>query len=52
MPTKRIFEVVIVGAILVHPAMGLVKMWGQKRLATGKPTGFLHGVAEIAIVLA
>lgn len=52
MPTRRIFEVALVIAVFTHPAMGLVKMWAQKRLATGKNSGIIHGAAEIAIILA
>lgn len=52
MPTRRIFELVIVGAILVHPAMGLLRMWAQKELATGKQSGFKNGAAKIVVVVA
>jgi hypothetical protein len=50
-PTRRIFELIIVTAVLIHPAMGLVHLWSKKTLDTHDPGTFLHGVAEIVTVL-
>lgn len=51
MPTRRIFELIIVGAILMRPAFGVVHLWGLKTLNTTPDDSFLHGVAEIVTVL-
>jgi hypothetical protein len=50
-PTRRIFELIIVAGVLLHPAMGLVHLWAKKTLDTHEPGTILHGVAEIATVL-
>lgn len=51
MPTRRIFELTVVVAILARPAFGLVHLWGLKTLNTTKENSILHGVAEIVTVL-
>lgn len=51
LPTRRIFELMIITAVLVRPAIGLVHLWAKKTLDTHEPGTLLHGVAEIATVL-
>jgi hypothetical protein len=51
MPTKRIFEVALVAAILVHPAMGLVRLWAAKTLGTQPDGTFASNVAKTITVL-
>lgn len=51
MPTRRIFELIIVGGILMRPAFGVLHLWGLKTLNTTAEDSFLHGVAEIVTVL-
>lgn len=51
MPTRRIFELAVVVAILARPAFGLIHLWAVKTLGT-QPEGTIpHGVAEIVAVL-
>lgn len=50
MPTRRIFEVALVAAILVHPAMGLVRLWAAKTLGT-QPDGSLASSAAKVITV-
>lgn len=51
MPTRRIFELMIVTAILVRPAFGLIHLWGAKTLDSQQPGNIMHGVAEIVTVI-
>lgn len=51
MPTRRIFELIIVAAILTRPAFGLIHLWAAKTLGT-QPSGTVaHSAAEIVTVL-
>lgn len=51
MPTRRIFEVALVAAILAHPAMGLVRLWAAQTLGS-QPEGTLsRKVSEVITVL-
>lgn len=51
MPTRRIFELAIVTAILARPAFGLVDLWARKTLGTSQPGSVSHGAAEVLVVL-
>jgi hypothetical protein len=51
MPTRRIFELAIVVAILVRPTFGLIHLWGYKTLHSQQPGTIMHGVAEIVTVI-
>lgn len=51
MPTRRIMEVAIVVAILIHPAMGLVRLWAAKTIGSQPDGSFAHEVAEVITVL-
>lgn len=51
MPTRRIFELMVVTAILVRPAFGLVHLWAAKTIGTHEEGTVMHGVAEIVTVI-
>lgn len=51
MPTRRIFEVALVAAILVHPAWGLVRLWAAKTIGSQPEGSLAHGVAEVITVM-
>jgi hypothetical protein len=51
MPTRRIFELAIVTAILARPAFGLIHLWALKTLSTTPDDSIMHGAAEIVTVL-
>jgi hypothetical protein len=51
MPTRRIFELMLVTAVLVRPAFGLIHLWARKTLDNQEPGTILHGVAEIVTVI-
>jgi hypothetical protein len=51
MPTRRIFEVALVIAVLTRPAFGVVHLWAQKTLKSQTAGSALHGVAEVAVVI-
>jgi hypothetical protein len=50
-PTRRIFELVLVEIALARPVFGTARLWAHKRLGTSQPGTVLHGVAEILVVL-
>jgi hypothetical protein len=52
MPTRRIFEVALIGAILLHPLMGLARLWAAKTLLVTNAGSVSHGVAEVVAVVA
>lgn len=51
LPTRRIFEVALVVAILARPAFGLIHLWAAKTLGTQQPGSIVHGAAEIVTVI-
>lgn len=50
MPTRRMLELMVITAVLVHPVMGLARLWAMKTLATAPPGSFLHGTAEAILI--
>ncbi len=51
MPTRRIFELAVVVAILVRPTFGMVHLWAAKTLGQQQPGSLMHGVAEVITVV-
>lgn len=51
MPTRRIFELVVVTGFLLWPARATVKLWGRKQLATQQPGTPLHAAGEVIVTL-
>ena len=51
MPTRRIFELMIVTGILLWPARATVRMWGRRQLAVHQEGEFLHGVGEVLVTV-
>ena len=51
MPTRRIFELIVVTSILIRPAFGLVHLWAHKALQSQPQGTITHGVAEIVTVI-
>lgn len=52
MPTRRILEVAIVTTLLMHPIMGLARLWAGKTMLTSQNGTVSHGAAEIVAVIA
>lgn len=51
MPTRRIFYMTVMVAVLVHPAVRTVKFWGRRQLAMGAPGSIRHGVGEVLVTI-
>lgn len=49
MPTRRIFELSLITAVLVRPAFGTIKLWARKTLGSQNPGTVTHGIAEIVV---
>lgn len=51
MPTRRIFYMTVMVAVLVHPAARTVKFWGRRQLAIRQPGSIMHGVGEVLVTI-
>jgi hypothetical protein len=51
MPTRRIFELVAVEVALLRPVFGTARLWAHSKLGTSQPGTFVHGLAEVMVVL-
>jgi hypothetical protein len=51
LPTRRIFELTLVEIALARPVFGAARLWAHKRLGESQPGSFLHGLAEVMVVL-
>lgn len=52
MPTRRILEVSVIAALLLHPIMGVVRLWAAKTMYVTNAGSVSHGVAEVLAVAA
>lgn len=50
MPTRRVFAMTVAVTVLMHPVMGLARLWTRKALAAYPPGTLLHGLAEAATI--
>ena len=51
MPTRRIFELMIVTSVLIWPARSTVRMWGKKQLANNQQGSVMHGLGEVLVTV-
>lgn len=51
MPTRRIFELIIVVGFLMRPAFGVLHLWAAKTIGTTKEESIPHTLAEVVTVL-
>lgn len=51
MPTRRIFELIIITNVLFWPARSTVHLWGQKQLTQRAPGTVMHGLGEVLVTL-
>ena len=51
MPTKRVFDMVVLTVILLHPAVGLLRMSARRwsRENDGTPLGVVGRAVEVAL---
>jgi hypothetical protein len=52
MPTRRIFELIIVTGMLGRPVMGSIRLWGMRTMGATAPGSVMHTAAEVAAILA
>jgi hypothetical protein len=50
-PTRRIFELIVITNVLFWPARSTIRLWGKKQLAVRDPGTVLHGVGEVLVTL-
>ena len=51
MPTRRIFELIVVVGVLLMPARATVRTWGKRQLAVNEPGSVMHGVGEVLVTV-
>ena len=51
MPTRRIFELVLITSLAMRPVFGMLHLWSSKTMASGRRGDVLHGAAEVAAVI-
>jgi hypothetical protein len=50
MPTRRTMELVVITVVLMHPVMGLLRLWAVKTLGE-RQSGVAYGAAEAITVV-
>jgi len=49
MPTRRIFELMIVTGVLLRPAFGVTLLWARRTLSTQPQGAVTHAIAEVVV---
>jgi hypothetical protein len=52
MPTRRIFELMIITNMLFWPARSCVHKWGQLQMTAYPPGSVRHGLGEVTTTIA
>ena len=51
MPTRRIFELVIVTGFLLFPATRVVRLWAKRQLGSQPEGSLMHGIGEVVVTV-
>jgi hypothetical protein len=51
MPTRRIFELVIVTTVLIFPARSTVRTWAKRQLGSQPENSVLHTIGEVVVTV-
>lgn len=51
MPTRRIFELIVITNVLFWPARSTVRLWGKKQLASAAPGSLLYTTGEVIVTI-
>ena len=51
MPTRRIFELIIITGVLLFPARQTVRLWAKRQLGSQPEGTLLHGIGEVVVTV-
>ena len=51
MPTRRIFELVIITTVLIFPARSVVYLWAKRQLGSAPEGSLMHGIGEVVVTV-
>jgi hypothetical protein len=51
MPTRRIFELVVITGVLLFPARATVRLWAKRQLGSQPDGSLLHGIGEVVVTV-
>lgn len=51
MPTRRIFELVIITGVLLFPARQTVRLWAKRQLGSQPDDSLLHTIGEVVVTV-
>jgi hypothetical protein len=51
LPTRRIFELVVITGVLLFPARATVRLWAKRQLGSQPAGSVLHGIGEVVVTV-
>ena len=51
MPTRRIFELIIITGVLLFPARATVRLWAKRQLGSTSEDSLMHTIGEVVVTL-
>lgn len=51
MPTRRIFELMIITGVLLFPARSVLQLWARRQLGSQPEGSLMHGIGEVVVTV-
>jgi len=51
MPTRRIFELIVITGVLLWPARATVRLWARRQLGAQPEGSVMHGIGEVVVTV-
>ena len=51
MPTRRIFELIVITTVLIFPARATVRLWAKRQLGSQPEGSLMHGIGEVVVTV-
>lgn len=51
MPTRRIFELVVITTVLIFPARATVRLWAKRQLGSQPEGSVMHGIGQVVVTI-
>jgi len=51
MPTRRIFELIVITTVLIFPARATVRLWAKRQLGSQPEGSLAHNLGQVVVTI-